>query len=249
MSFTLIIPAYNEYENLKTIIPAVLGKTEDIIVVDPGTDDGTFELCKEYGIRYLKQKSRGKGKALVEAAEHAKYDVVCFIDADLAHNPETISSLVNPIIAGDVMHVSGSRMLGGSSELFADADHFIRLMGSMVINYLISYKFKYKMTDCQNGFRAINKSFFQSLDLNSEHTTIEQELVGKTLARGMMILEVPAHEYARISGESKINVMKHGFTYVRSLISILAMKKISIDNIKAADIRQKYTYNWWEKNN
>ncbi len=245
--FTLVIPAYNEYENLKIIFPSIKHLECEVLVIDPGTGDGTEGLCIEYGYRYLQQKSKGKGNALVEAVDSATSDVVCFFDADLAHNPECINNLVAPIINGDAVHVSGSRMLGGSSELFADADHFIRLMGSMVINYLISYKFNYKMTDCQNGFRALKKAFFLSLNVNSSHTTIEQELVGKTLAKGEPILEIPAHEYSRISGESKINVLKHGPSYVMSLVKILLMKKIPIDFANATSIKNKYTYNWWLK--
>ncbi|BDU57289.1 dolichol-phosphate mannose synthase [Limnohabitans sp. MORI2] len=243
--FTLIIPAFNEFENLKIIFPSIKNIDCEVLIVDPGTNDGTESLCNEYGYRYLRQASKGKGNALVEAVNASKTNIVCFFDADLAHNPECIESLVDPIINGDFVHVSGSRMLGGSSELFADADHFIRLMGSMVINYLISYKFGFKMTDCQNGFRALNKEFFKSLNLNSSHTTIEQELVGKTLAKGFPILELPAHEYSRIAGESKINVLKHGPSYVLSLIKILMMSKTPIDKIFAENLKNKYSYNWW----
>jgi glycosyltransferase involved in cell wall biosynthesis len=246
-SYSLVIPAYNEYENLKIILPNVLNLDCEIIVIDPGTNDGTKELCKKYGVKYIRQLSTGKGNALVEAVEHASTSIVCFLDADLAHNPKLIKKLVTPIICGDALHVSGSRMLGGSSELFADVDHFVRLLGSLIINYLISFKFKYKMTDCQNGFRAINKEFFKSLKIKSEHTTIEQELVGKTLASGNIVLELPAHEYSRISGSSKINVLKHGSVYIKSLFQILFMKRLPIDKNKAKLIQKKYSYNWWEE--
>ncbi|MBT8537143.1 glycosyltransferase family 2 protein [Polynucleobacter paneuropaeus] len=245
MKFTLVIPSFNEYENMKIILPSVIGIADEILVIDPDNGDGTRELCEKYAVNFIKQQSKGKGNALVEAVEYANHDVVCFFDADLAHNPKDISSLVAPILAGDAVHVSGSRMLGGSSELFADFDHAIRLMGSMVINYLISFKFNYKMTDCQNGFRAIRKSFFQSLNVKSVHTTIEQELVGKTLSSGNFILELPTHEYSRIAGHSKINVIKHGPNYVRSLISILLMNKIPINKESANNIKNKYSYNWW----
>jgi glycosyltransferase involved in cell wall biosynthesis len=247
--FTLVIPAFNEYENLKIVLPNVLNLHCEVIVIDPGTNDGTEELCIKHKVKYVRQLSIGKGNALVEAVEHVSTDVICFFDADLAHNPKLIKKIVTPIINGDVLHVSGSRMLGGSSELFADADHFVRLLGSLIINYLISFKFGYKMTDCQNGFRALNKDFFKSLSVSSKHTTIEQELVGKTLASGNIILEVPAHEYSRIAGASKINVLKHGPGYIKSLLQILLMKRLPINNNQANLIKQKYTYNWWEEEN
>lgn len=247
MNFTLIIPAFKEYENLKIILPRVHGITDDIIVIDSCTNDGTKELCEEHGMLYIGQQSKGKGNALIEAVEYASYDVICFFDADLAHNPNEIMRLVTPILNEDVLHVSGSRMLGGSSELFADTDHAFRLFGSLLINYLISIKFGVKMTDCQNGFRAIHKSLFKKLEIKSSHTTIEQELVGKTLASGHIVLEIPTHEYSRISGSSKINLLKHSSSYIISLLTILFSRKINIDKILLEKLKKKYSYNWWEQ--
>lgn len=245
MNFTLIVPAFDEFESLKILLPKIQNLTKDIIVIDPDTDDGTKELCAQLSVRWIKQNSRGKGRGLAEAVNEAQFDTVCFIDADLAHDPSMVVKLVTPILEGDAVHVSGSRMLGGSSELFADADHFFRLLGSLIINYAISLKFGWKMTDCQNGFRAIDKNFFKSLNLNSTHTTIEQELVGKTLASGNFILEVPTHEYARIAGESKINILKHGFNYIFSLGTIMLSSKLPIDIVQAKKVKKKYSYNWW----
>jgi dolichol-phosphate mannosyltransferase len=247
MNFTLIIPAFREAENLEILLPAVSGLAEEVIVIDPGSDDGTEDLCSKYGVRYVKQMSKGKGRALVEAVEYAKNEVICFFDADLAHNPNDIKKIVRPVLNGDVLHVSGSRMLGGSSELFAEADHMFRLFGSLIINFMISKRFNIKMTDCQNGFRAINKKFFKSLNLNSGHTTIEQEMVGKTLMNGEMILEIPTHEFSRIAGHSKIQILKHGPAYVMSLLKIVTSRKIKpIDQENIKNIRKKYSYNWWD---
>jgi glycosyltransferase involved in cell wall biosynthesis len=245
MSFSLIIPTLNEYENLLIVLPKIVNITDDVIIIDGPSNDGTQELCEKFNVRYMKQKSIGKGNALLEAVSCSKYDVVCFFDADLAHDPGLIPKLVNPILNNDCLHVCGSRMLGGSSELFADYDHFFRLFGSLIINYAISIKFKYKMTDCQNGFRAIHKSLLNQLTILSDHTTIEQELVGKTLALGVPVLEVPAHEYSRIHGESKINIFKHGPAYIVSLIKILLMKRIPIDPGLHESLKKKYPHKWY----
>lgn len=246
MHFSLVIPTFNEFENLQILLPSVVNLTNNIIVVDGGSNDGTYELCEKYNVHFVLQQSSGKGHALFESIMHCKHDIICFIDADLAHNPSTIKQLVDPIISGDFLHVSGSRMLGGSTELFSDYHHFLRLLGSLVINYAISYKFNYKMTDCQNGFRALHRSLLDKIKITSKHTTFEQELVSKTLALGHPILEVPTHEYARISGHSKINILKHGPSYVLSLLRILFMKKICIDMSHVIDKKICYSYNWWE---
>jgi len=245
MKFSLIIPTLNEFKNLKIILPKIKNLSKDIIIIDGNSNDGTEQLCNEHNIKFVIQKSKGKGNALKEAIEFAKYDTLCFFDADLSHNPYKIIDLVTPVFKKHFKHVSGSRMLGGSSELFSDVDHLFRLFGSVLINIAISLKFNFKMTDCQNGFRAINKKFFKSLNIKSDHTTIEQELVSKTLSLGHPILEIPTHEYSRLFGLSKISVLKHSVSYLFSLIKIVLMKKKKINMIKYKKLKNKYNYNWW----
>lgn len=246
MSFSLVIPALNEYENLKIILPRIAHLTDDIIVVDGDSKDETLQLCKQHNVSHIVQFKKGKGAALIEGIACSKYDIICFIDADLAHNPAQIQELVKPIIKGDFLHVSGSRMLGGSTELFSDFNHIIRLLGSLIINYTISIKFNYQMTDCQNGFRAVHKSLLKKISLTSIHTTFEQELVSKTLALGYPILEIPTHEYARISGKSKINIFKHSPSYILSLLRIICMKKIRFEKSAVTKLKSSYSYKWWE---
>ncbi|QDD07088.1 glycosyltransferase family 2 protein [Candidatus Methylopumilus planktonicus] len=245
--FSILVPALKERKNLEIILPVLNLLCTDIVVIDGNSNDGTDVVCKNNNVSFVLQKSRGKGNALIEGIEYCKHNVVCFFDADLSHDPANILSLVNPILNGDFRHVSGSRMLGGSSELFSDAQHFVRLFGSLVINYLISTKFKFLMTDCQNGFRALDKNLFKSLSLTSAHTTIEQELVAKTLALGIPILEIPTHEYQRHYGESKINVLKHGWSYLFNLIKYMVMSKVDINYDQYLALKAKYPFDWWIK--
>ncbi len=251
-NFSIVVPVLNEEENLKILLPYLKDISDDVLVIDGGSTDKSYDVCKKFhNIRFFNQKKKkagggmGKGNAMLEAAKHSKFNVICFIDADLAHEPKYINNLVNPIINGDFKHVSASRMLGGSSELFKGGDHFFRLLGSLVINYLISFKFNFTMSDCQNGFRAIDKKLLTRLNCSSAHTTIEQEMVGKTLALGIPILEIPSHEYSRINGVSKINILKHGPIYIFYLIKILFFSKKPINMTKFNKLKKKYQYDWW----
>ena len=79
MSFSLIIPTLNEYENLLIVLPKIVNITDDVIIIDGPSNDGTQELCEKFNVRYMKQKSIGKGNALLEAVLSSKYDVVCFL--------------------------------------------------------------------------------------------------------------------------------------------------------------------------
>lgn len=248
MSFTIIIPAKNEEENLRVLFPRILTlyPEAEILLVDGGSSDKTLSLCKDFGITFIKENGDKKGKAVAmrQGALLAKNDSIIFFDADCSHDPNDIKKIIAPIINNDYLHVSGSRTLGGSSELFNGFSHFIRLIGSIVINKMISHVFRFEITDAQNGLRAFNKKFFLSLKSKSIHTTIEQELVCLTLWEGEPILEIPTHEYKRLYGDSKISLIKHGPSYFFQMIFLLffsGFKKIKIKNPK----KIKYNFFWW----
>jgi hypothetical protein len=88
----------------------------------------------------------------------------------------------------------------------AGGDEFLRLAGSAFITYLINRRYGTKLSDSQNGFRAIRTEVFRSLGLRSRHTTIEMEMIMATLAAGHRIAEVPTHERPRAAGFSKISL-------------------------------------------
>jgi hypothetical protein len=78
-----------------------------------------------------------------------------------------------------------------------------------------------RLTDSQNGFRAIRTTVARDLGLREDITTIEQEMTIKTLAKGYRMGEVPVHEYARGFGESKIKLSRVSFRYVYSWLKYL----------------------------
>ena len=115
------------------------------------------------------------------------------------------------------MTYPGSRLTGGSSELHGGFDEFLRLTGSSFITACINHRFGVRLSESQNGFRAIRTEVLRSLDLREDITTIEQEMIIKTLKKGYRMAEVPTHEYERKGGCSKVNVRKMALRYIYSL--------------------------------
>jgi len=225
MKLTAVIPAKNEAETIRFITERVKQHVDECVVVIPENDHATYQALGDLECVVVRQRASGKGLALREGVAHATGTVIVFVDADLSHDPSDIPRLVKPIQDGSCDHVVGSRMLGGSSELFDSLPNFIRLVGSHLITLLINRKFGSRLTDSQNGFRAIRKDVFERCELKEIHTTIEQELTAQTLAAGFRVIEVPSHEYARKFGDSKIVVLRHGWRYVYVLMRILLMQR------------------------
>jgi dolichol-phosphate mannosyltransferase len=143
------------------------------------------------------------------------------MDADCSHDPMDIPKLVAPLVRGEADHVSASRLLGGSSELHGSFDEWARLAGSSFITACINWRYGVKLSESQNGFRALRTEVLRNLQLRSRHTTIEQEMIVDTLRRGYRMGEVPSHEYPRKAGSSHIIVWRHGWSYVWSLLRLM----------------------------
>ncbi len=216
--YSIVVPARNEEATIEDVLKVLQGMTEDLIVVDGHSTDNTVEIAKKYGARIIFDHGLVKGDAVRIGLEEAKKPVTVFIDADGSHDPYDIPKLVKPIVQNEADLVMGSRMLGGSDELFGSISEVIRLMGSLVISLTINYRFGLRLTDYQNGFRAIRTEVGRTIGLKSNITTIEQEMGMKCLKNGYLVTERPTHEYSRRGGISKINVMKVSHKYIWNLI-------------------------------
>jgi dolichol-phosphate mannosyltransferase len=244
---TAIIPAKEESETIELIVNQVAKYVDEIIVVTPTDDIQTSKKLIGLPCLHVTSNTPGKGVALVKGVEKSKGEIIVFIDADLSHDPSVIPRLVLPIQNGDASHVCASRMLGGSSELFYDPRQFVRLVGSHLITLMINYKYKSNLTDSQNGFRAMYKDLFIEMNLREIHTTIEQEMTSQTLRLGKVMIEIPAHEFAREYGTSKINVLRGGWRYVWVIIKILLRPKPrGWGKANSQSIQNKYEERWFD---
>jgi len=220
-TLTIVIPAKNEYDNLIIHLAEIIPYGDQVIIMDANGDEKTKELAEEYSIEFHVQDDRGKGSAIREVRQFITSDITIFIDADGSHDPKEIPDIITPIILDEADHVTPSRMKGGSDELFGDMGEFIRLMGQTIITLGINYYFKQELTDSQNGFRGLKTDLLKSLELEEKITTIEQEMVIKTLKMDKKLIEVRSHEFRRSSGYSHINVSKVSFRYVYSWLKYL----------------------------
>jgi len=218
---SLVIPARNEERCIAEVIEKSLPFVDEIVVVDGHSADRTVEISESYGVRVVKDNKRGKGEAIRVGAVAASHPIVVFMDADGSHDPADIPSLVEPILADQADLVIGSRATGGSDELHGDIDKLFRMMGCDIILIGINKRWKQNLTESQNGFRAIRTDVIRSLNLKENITTIEQEMLMKTLKRGHIVTEVPTHEYSRKYGESSIKLHKVWFRYIYSFIKNL----------------------------
>ena len=219
LDVTIVIPAKNEAPTIQDVVRCCRPFAGQVIVVDGQSNDGTAQIARESGAHVLMEAKSGKGHALRTAIPHIRGSITVFIDADGSHAPCDVPRLVEPIRNDEADMVSASRLLGGSSELHGGFDEFFRLAGSSFITACINWRFNVRLSDSQNGFRAIRTSILRELGLRDATTTVEQEMIMRALHRGYRIAERPSHESARRYGKSHVNVWSAAPRYAWSLLS------------------------------
>ena len=217
----ILIPAYNEADNVGTVIerlpPAVCGIPTAVLVVDDGSRDGTDAVAREHGATVARHVvNRGGGAALrtgYRLLSDSKARIVVTIDADGQHLPEEMPRLVQPIVDGEVAMAHGSRVLGD-----AEQNTFSRELGIVFFNKLVSFITRTHVTDCSNGYRAVRADVLPQLVLRQEqfHTS---ELMIEAIKRGVPAKEVPVTVVSRLSGHSKKPaVVRYGMGFANAIV-------------------------------
>lgn len=199
------IPAYNEAENLKEILPRmperIDGLEVGVLVIDDGSEDDTSYVASGAGVLTVKSSvNRGGGAALrvgYDILKRAGTEICVTLDGDGQHQPEEIEKVVQPIIEGQYDLTIGSRILG-----HAEKDSAFRLIGVRLFSVIISKLLGKKITDPSSGFRAFRVDCLTGISLYEDqyHTS---ELIINAVRGGRNIGEVPVTILKRIHGKSK----------------------------------------------
>lgn len=218
MRTTVIIPSRNEGDVVVNLAAAVRAFSDEIIVVDGHSTDGSPARLRAAGVTVIEDGGRGKGDAIRRGLDAATGDVVVTMDADGSHDPADIRSLVAPIASGEADIVIGCRMRGGSDEFAGTWTMFVRLWGNNILTQIINTVFCTSLTDSQNGFRAIRATAIGPLALKENRHSIELEMVLRALKLKLRVCQVPAHEYARTAGQSSLSVVQQTPTFLWCLL-------------------------------
>lgn len=214
MEVTVIIPVYNEKNNIETIIRLVerVGLVQEIIVVDDFSVDGTRDLLrKRRGIKTIfHERNRGKGAAIRSGLQIASGDVVIIQDADLEYSPEQYPQLIKPIKEKRTSVVYGSRILGKGS--FLKSSYFANRFLTLLTNILFSSH----ISDMETCYKVIRTALLRDLHLISSRFEIEPEITCKILKRREKIVEIPISYTGRRKGK-KIGV-KDGIQAIWNLV-------------------------------
>jgi len=219
MRISIIIPTKNEGQGIESVINSVKKYSNDIIIVDGHSEDGTKEIAIKLGASFYLDHGKGKGDAVRLGIVKAKGDILVIFDSDGSPNPADIPYLIKEIGKGADMVIT-SRRTGGSFDFEITPNGILRTFGSDLMAYLVNIKFHTKLSDVIYNFRAIRTKTVKKLPLKANGFDIEQEMLVRALQAGYKIVEIPSRENARKWGRSKLHTLT-GVVLLCKLLKIL----------------------------
>lgn len=230
MKLSVLLPAYNEAENLKTLIPEIkenLSKINnleyEILVVDSKEElDNTEEICKKNNIKYYRRENGDSyGDAIRTGIKKAENDYLLVMDADGSHSPKELYKLIENCEDYDL--TIGSRYIkNGKTE-----NNFILIFMSWIVNIAYRLCLKIKVKDISNSLRLYKAKDIKNTKLESDNFDIVEEILIKVCLtnKDYKIREVPITFEKRKQGKSKRKLVKFIFSYIKTMRRLLKIRK------------------------
>jgi dolichol-phosphate mannosyltransferase len=211
----VIVPTYNERENIARLIESILGQDSrlEILVVDDGSPDGTADIVRAIKAQnprvdiLSRPKKMGLGTAYVAGFRWALergYDFVFEMDADFSHDPNHLPEFLRAIQAADL--VLGSRYREGKVTVVNWP--IARLILSYFANVYARRVTGLEVWDATGGFKCFRRAVLEAIDLNkvrSNGYAFQIEMSYRASKRGFRIIEIPIVFVDRTEGQSKMS--------------------------------------------
>ena len=222
MKIIIIIPTYNERENIGALINALQAEftniphNMNILVVDDNSPDKTSEIVKAEMQKYpnvflITGKKQGLGAAYIRGMKYAvdqlNADSVMEMDADFSHKPEDVSRLISALDAGADFAI-GSRYIKGGSipATWGIMRKMISKGGNIFARYIAGLN---KIKDCTAGFRAIRSSVIRNINMDNlkvQGYAFQMALLHRAIMGRAIVKEIPVNFVDRVEGKSKIGL-------------------------------------------
>jgi len=215
MKTVIVLPTYNERENVQRMVTTLLGiyPSVDILIVDDNSPDGTGEVADDVAancggrVHVLhRERKEGLGRAYVDGFRRSiemGYETIVQMDADFSHDPAQVGDLLAKLTDADV--VLGTRYLGGIRVINWGLR---RLMLSIFATKYVQLVTGLPYTDATGGFKAWRASALKRIELESTRALgylFQIETTYRAHRQGLRIVEVPIVFYERRSGASKMD--------------------------------------------
>jgi dolichol-phosphate mannosyltransferase len=232
MLYSVILPTYNERENLPIIfylLDKMFNEAKlkyEVVIVDDSSPDNTLEVAqsiqKSYGKEHVNIVSRkgklGLGTAYIAGLKSAKGERVILMDADLSHHPKFIPQMVELMDSSKVEIVTGTRYALGGGVYGWD---FRRKLTSKGANFLADFLLNPGVSDLTGSFRMYERRVLEEVlpQIQCKGYAFQMEIIVRSKKAGFSVAEVPITFVDRIFGESKLGATEI-IMFIKGLVQL-----------------------------
>lgn len=230
MKTLIIIPAYNEEENIKNVIDNLINNYPqfDYIVINDCSSDSTKKILEDNDYNHINLPvNLGIGGGVQTGYKYALeqgYDIAIQMDGDGQHDPRFFGSVIEHIKQGNTDIVIGSRFI----EKNGFQSTGLRRIGIRFLSSLIKLVSGIKVKDVTSGYRAVNRKFIEIYANEYAQDYPEPEAIVNAAIHNARILEYPVLMFERVGGESSISTFKSIYYMIKVSLAIL-LYRITFD--------------------
>lgn len=228
MKTSIVLPTYNEKDNIVELIQAIFATLQpdgldfEIVVVDDNSPDGTARVIRQsFGQDgrvnlFVRTQERGLASALRYGIEQASGQILVFMDTDFNHDPVIIPQMIKFLEYYDIIIGSRFVMAGGMEDRF-------RQFSSLVYNYGIRLLFGTPVHDNLSGFFSIYREKLITMDLDQIYYGYGDYFIRLLMVahkRGYRMLEIPVFYRLRMHGHSKTQFVSTFVQYTQALLAL-----------------------------
>jgi glycosyltransferase involved in cell wall biosynthesis len=218
---SVVIPALNEAQNLRHVLPLIPPVVTEIVLVDGHSTDDTIAVVQQLGptirppIHIIKQTGKGKGDALRAGFAASVGDIIVTLDADGSTDPREIPLFVEALLRGNDFAKGSRCVLGGGSHDFT----LLRRLGNYGLRKLVNILFRTRFSDLCYGYNAFWKYCLDYIEeIDRDGFEVETLIHLRIHKAHLKIIEVPSIEYRRIYGKSNLKAFSDGWSVVLTIV-------------------------------
>lgn len=228
MEISVIIPTYNEEENLKILLPGLHGilaglrTSYELIVVDAkASQDCSEKTCSVFNAKYFRQINSGYADAIRTGIEKSSYGLILVVDADNSQDISKIPEMYDAVMNGADIAIGSRYTKGGKTD-----DPPVSVMMSKLLNGTYRLLLGFKEKDVSTDFRIYRKQLLCGIKTTcTDFDVIEETLfLLKRKFPDLKIVEIPIHYRQRAEGISKRQLLKFIRGYINLLFRLLKIR-------------------------
>lgn len=226
MKTLIIIPAFNEQDNIEKVINNLIKNYPkyDYVIINDCSNDNTEKICQANGYNYISLPyNLGIGGGVQTGYKYALskgYDFAVQMDGDGQHNPEYLNKMIAPLESGECDATIGSRFI--TKEGFQSSG--LRRFGIKFLSSLIKICCGVKVKDVTSGYRAVNKKLIKIYSENYADDYPEPEAIITAKMSGAKIKEIPVIMNERVGGVSSISPLKSIYYMIKVSLTIILFR-------------------------